>query len=135
MHLVRHHRIRHRATALVAVLALAGGGLAGCSKDAPDDTLKAFLAGWRAGDLSKVGFVGADGGKVSAPDVVTQLHDLSGDLAKQSLVLNPVGEAKVTGDIASSPIKLDWTLPGGVPWTYQSTVRMTKQNTDGWRIV
>nr|WP_296063893.1 penicillin-binding transpeptidase domain-containing protein [uncultured Actinoplanes sp.] len=135
MHLARQHRIRHRATALVAVLAMAGGGLAGCSKDTPDDTLKAFLAGWRAGDLSKVGFVGADGGKVAAADVVTQLHDLSGDLAKQSLVLTAVGDAKVTGDIASSPIKLDWTLPGGVPWSYQSTVRMTKQNTDGWRVV
>ena len=46
------------------------GGLAACSKDGPDDTLEAFLAGWRGGDLSKVGFVGADGGKVSANEVV-----------------------------------------------------------------
>ena len=129
------HRTRHRVAAIAAVLALAGAGLAGCSKDAPDDTVTAFLEGWRSGDLSKVGFVGADGGKVAANDVVTQLHDLSGDLAKQSLVLSVAGKSKVTGDIASTPIKLDWTLPGGIPWSYQSAVRSTKQGTDGWRIV
>ncbi|HEY0001865.1 MAG TPA: penicillin-binding transpeptidase domain-containing protein, partial [Actinoplanes sp.] len=64
-----------------------------------------------------------------------RLRELSGDLAKQSLVLSPAGESKVTGDIASSPIKLDWTLPGGVPWSYQSTVRLTKRNSKGWQVV
>jgi cell division protein FtsI/penicillin-binding protein 2 len=134
MRLARH-RTGFRAAATVAVLVLLGGGLAACSKDAPDDTVKSFLAGWRSGDLTKVGFVGADGGKVAANDVVKQLHDLSGDLAKQSLVLSVAGDSKVTGDIASTPIKLDWTLPGGVPWSYQSTVRSTKQGSDGWRVV
>jgi len=82
-----------------------------------------------------VGFVSADGSKISANDVVGQLKDLSGDLAKQSLVLTTVGDAKTTGDIASSTIKLDWTLPGGAPWSYNSTVRLTKQNSDGWQVV
>jgi cell division protein FtsI/penicillin-binding protein 2 len=134
MRLARH-RTRYRAAATVAALALVGGGLAGCSKDAPDDTVKAFLAGWRSGDLSKVGFVGADGGKVAANDVVKQLHDLSGDLAKQPPALTVTGDSKVTGDVATTPIKLDWTLPGGVAWSYQSTVRSTNQGSDGWRVV
>ncbi|MET0422583.1 MAG: penicillin-binding transpeptidase domain-containing protein [Actinoplanes sp.] len=110
-------------------------GLAGCSKPGPDDTLKDFLAGWRKGDLSAVGFIGADGSKIAATAVLDEIQKLSGDLTKQSLVLNAAGDAKTTGDIATSPIKLDWTLPGGVPWSYQSTVRLTKQDTDGWRVV
>src|SRR3712207_3728245 len=64
------YRYVRRATAAAATLALVAGGLTGCSSDGPDGTLDAFLAGWRVGDLSKVGFVGADGGKVAAPDVL-----------------------------------------------------------------
>src|SRR5512142_2725408 len=102
-----------RATAALATLALAGGLLAGCSKDGPDGTLKDFLTGWRSGDLHTVGFVGANGGSVAAADVVKQLHDLSGDLAKQSLVLSEASKIKTSGDLATGAIKLDWTLPGG----------------------
>ena len=131
----RRDLTRRRVTAVAAALTLVCGGLAACSKDGPDGTLKDFLAGWRSGNLSAVGFVGADGGKVSADAVVDQLHTLSGDLAKQSLVLTAVGSPKTTGDIASSAIKLDWTLPGGAAWSYQSTVRLTKQGSKGWRVV
>jgi cell division protein FtsI/penicillin-binding protein 2 len=133
-----HHRpqwSRHRAVAALATLALVAGSAAGCSTDGPEDTVKDFLTGWRSGDLRSVGFIAADGSKISASDVLDQLHDLSGDLARQSLVLTTAGETKTTGDIASSPIKLDWTLPGGVPWSYQSTVRLTKKGTKGWRVV
>jgi cell division protein FtsI/penicillin-binding protein 2 len=132
---LNRRRVATSAAAFVATLTLVAGGLAACSKDGPDGTVKDFLAGWRSGDLSKVGFIGADGSKVSAGDVVGQLHDLSGDLAKQSLVLTTVGDPKTTGDIASSKIKLDWTLPGGVAWSYDSTVRLTKQGSKGWRVV
>ncbi|WP_433297271.1 penicillin-binding transpeptidase domain-containing protein [Actinoplanes sp. CA-030573] len=124
-----------RTAAVLAALALVAGGLSACSKDGPDGTVKDFLAGWRSGDLSAVGFVSADGGKVSANEVVDQLKTLSGDLAKQPLVLTTVSDPKVTGDIASSTIKLDWTLPGGAPWSYNSTVRLTKQKSDGWRVI
>ncbi|MCU7724653.1 penicillin-binding transpeptidase domain-containing protein [Actinoplanes sp. KI2] len=126
---------RRRVTAVAASLTLVCGGLAACSKDGPDNTLKDFLTGWRSGNLGTVGFVTADGSKISATDVLAQLHTLSGDLAKQSLVLTAVGAPKTTGDISSSTIKLDWTLPGGVPWSYQSTVRLTKQGSKGWRVV
>jgi cell division protein FtsI/penicillin-binding protein 2 len=118
-----------------AAIVLLAGGVAACGKDGPADTLDDFLAGWRSGNLDKVGFVTADGSGIAARDVVDQLQSLSGDLAKSPLVLTREGEPKVTGDIASNAVKLDWTLPGGTAWSYESTVRMTKRNSDGWRVI
>ncbi|WP_250027408.1 penicillin-binding transpeptidase domain-containing protein [Paractinoplanes maris] len=111
------------------------GVLAGCSGDGPDGTLDDFLAGWRGGDLSKVGFVGADGGKIAASEVLQQIKTVSGDLAQQPLTVTAEGEPKTTGDDATSAVKLDWTLPGDAKWSYPSTVRLTKRNADGWRVV
>jgi cell division protein FtsI/penicillin-binding protein 2 len=129
------HRIGRRVIATLATLTLGGAGLAACSKDAPDGTLKAFLSGWKSGDLTKVGFLSSSGGKVAAEDVVKQLNDLSGGLAKQPLAVSEAGDPKTTGDNATGPIKVDWTLPGGTHWTYQSTVRLTKRNSDGWQVI
>ncbi|MFI5931456.1 penicillin-binding transpeptidase domain-containing protein [Actinoplanes sp. NPDC051494] len=129
------HRIR-RAVATLACLALAGGGVAACSgSDGPDDTVDAFLDGWKKADLSKVGFVTAAGAKISAADVTTQLKALSGDLGKTAPALSAPGDATETNDNASETIKVGWTLPGGATWTYDSTVRLTKQSSDGWQVV
>ncbi|MFI7546335.1 penicillin-binding transpeptidase domain-containing protein [Actinoplanes sp. NPDC049599] len=125
-----------RAMAVMAGLLLLTGGVAACSSsDGPDDTLTLFLKGWRTGDLSKTGFVTPDGAKISANDVFTQLQGLIGELKESSLVLSAQGEPKETGEIASAPVKLDWTLPGGTPWSYESTVRLTKRDSDGWRVI
>ena len=124
-----------RTVGVLAVTVLLGGGVTACGKDGPADTLDDFLAGWRSGNLDKVGFVSADGTKVAAGDVVDQLQSLTGDLAKVPLVVIPESKPKVTGEIASSAIKLDWTLPGGTPWSYKSTVRMTERGSDGWRVI
>jgi cell division protein FtsI/penicillin-binding protein 2 len=126
---------RRARAALVAMLLLTGGVAACSGSNSPDDTVANFLTGWRMGNLDKVGFVTAAGGKIAAADVVDQLQALSGDLAKSPLVLTEVGDAKVTGDIAAGTVKLDWTLPGGTPWSYQSAVRMTKRNSDGWQVI
>nr|WP_067505593.1 penicillin-binding transpeptidase domain-containing protein [Actinoplanes sp. TFC3] len=127
---------RSRIAATLTGLILAGSGLSACSgSDGPDDTVDAFLEGWRTANLSKVGFVTAAGSKISAEDVYKQLRELSGDLAKSTVLLATAGEAKENGENASEPIKLDWTLPGGASWSYQSTVRLTKHNTDGWKVV
>jgi cell division protein FtsI/penicillin-binding protein 2 len=130
----RFGRSRRTAAAL-ATLALLTGGVAACGKPGPADTLSDFLAGWRGGDLDKVGFVAPDGSKIAARDVVEQLHSLAGDLDKVPLVLTPQGKATESGEVASQAVKLDWTLPGGTPWSYTSTVRMTKRDSDGWRVV
>jgi cell division protein FtsI/penicillin-binding protein 2 len=121
---------------MLAAFLLFTGGLAGCSGSAgPEDTLNDFLTGWRAGNLDKVGFVTPIGGKVAAAEVVDQLRALSGDLAKSPLVLTSQGDPKVTGDIAAGTVKLDWTLPGGTPWSYRSAVRLTKRDSDGWKVI
>jgi cell division protein FtsI/penicillin-binding protein 2 len=129
------HRTGARAVAALATLTLAGGAPAACSKDAPDGTLKAFLTGWKSGDLHSVGFVSSSGGKVAAADVVKQIQTLSGGLAKQPLTVSEAGDPKTKGDNSTAPIKLDWTLPGGTHWTYQSTVRLTKQHSDKWIVI
>ena len=125
-----------QALAMLGGLLLLTGSVTGCSgSDGPDQTLDAFLKGWRDGNLSKVGFVTANAGAVSANDVSTELRALSGELTKSPLLISAQGKPKETGEIASVPVKLDWTLPGGVPWSYESTVRLTKRDTDGWRVV
>jgi len=129
-----HGRVTRTVGALAGIVLLAGG-VAACGKDGPSDTLDDFLSGWRSANLDKVGFVTADGSAISARDVVDQLQSLSGDLAKVPLVLKAQGKPKVTGEIASSPVKLDWTLPSGVPWSYETTVRLTQRGSGGWRVV
>ncbi|GAA3339947.1 penicillin-binding transpeptidase domain-containing protein [Amorphoplanes nipponensis] len=125
-----------RAMAVMAGLLLLTGGVAACSSsDGPGQTLDAFLKGWRNGDLSKTGFVTPDGAKISANDVFAQLQGLTGELKKSSLLVSALAKPKETGEIASAPVKLDWTLPGGTPWSYQSTVRLTKRDADGWRVI
>src|SRR4051812_11804279 len=127
-------RVRRVAGAVAAVVLFAGGVTA-CGNDGPADTLKDFLTGWRNGTLDKVGFVTADGSRISADTVLDQLQSLSGDLTRAPLVLTARGEPKKTGDIATSSVKLDWTLPGGAPWSYESTVRLTQRGGKGWQII
>ncbi|WP_442874934.1 penicillin-binding transpeptidase domain-containing protein [Actinoplanes sp. NBC_00393] len=124
---------RYRA-GLAALLLLTVGGLTGCSADPPEDTVKAFLDGWRNGNLNEVGFVTASGGKISADDVLTGIRELYGDLSQQPLELSVAGDSKTSGDVASTPITLKWTLPGGVNWSYPSTVRATKAG-DDWSVI
>jgi hypothetical protein len=124
------------ARVTLTALVLLSTGLAGCSgSDNPRSTLTDFLTGWRSGSLDRVGFVTAAGGKIAAAAVADQLQTLSGDLRQVPLVLTPEGDPTVTGDSAAATIKLDWTLPGGTPWSYQSAVRLTKRDSDGWRVV
>ena len=124
-----------RAAAVAASLILLGGSVAACGSDGPGDTLDTFLNGWKSGDLSKVGFVDAAGKSMKSAEVYAEITSLSGDLPLTTLVVSRVGETKETGEIASSPVKVDWTLPNGAPWSYESSVRMTKRNSDGWRVI
>ncbi|HEX8348232.1 MAG TPA: penicillin-binding transpeptidase domain-containing protein [Actinoplanes sp.] len=114
---------------------LASGMVACSSSDGPDRTVTAFLTGWRSGNLDKVGFVAPDGTTLPAAQVAEQIRTLSGELAKTPPEVKAQGEPKVTGEVASGPITVDWTLPGGTKWSYPSTIRLTKQNTDGWRVI
>ncbi|HWS36018.1 MAG TPA: penicillin-binding transpeptidase domain-containing protein [Actinoplanes sp.] len=128
--------MRRTTAGLAALLLLTTGGLAGCSTDPAGDTVDDFLKGWSGGgDLNSVGFVTAAGAKIPAADVSTQIKALYGDLADQALAVSTAGETTETGDNATTPITVKWTLPGGVEWSYPSTVRSTKAKSDGWQVV
>ncbi|GAA1632089.1 penicillin-binding transpeptidase domain-containing protein [Actinoplanes couchii] len=128
--------MRRTTAGLAALLLLTTGGLAGCSTEPPGDTVDAFLKGWTTGgDLNAVGFVTAAGGKIAAADVSTQIRELYGDLTGRPLAVSTAGDTKENGDNATTPITVKWTLPGNVEWSYPSTVRSTKANTDGWQVV
>ena len=81
-----------RAVGAGVVTVLLTGGLAACGQSGPADTLDAFLAGWRGGNLDKVGFVTPDGGRIAANAVVDQLQTLTGDLTRTPLVLKREGK-------------------------------------------
>ncbi|WIM95579.1 penicillin-binding transpeptidase domain-containing protein [Actinoplanes oblitus] len=127
--------MRRATVGLTTLLLLSTAGLAGCSEDEPQDTVVDFLNGWKSGDLSKVGFVTAAGGKIAAADVLTGIQGFYGDLKDQPLTVSVAGDPKVAGDIATTPIDVRWTLPGNVVWDYKSSVRMTKQSGDGWQVI
>jgi cell division protein FtsI/penicillin-binding protein 2 len=127
--------MRRASIGLTTLLVLVTSGLAGCSGDEPQDTVVDFLNGWKNGDLSKVGFVTAEGGKIAAADVLTGIKDFYGDLKDQPLDVSVAGDPVESGDIATTPINLRWTLPGSVIWEYKSSVRMTKRSGDGWQVI
>jgi cell division protein FtsI/penicillin-binding protein 2 len=127
--------MRRATIGLTTLLVLVTSGLAGCSEDEPQDTVVAFLNGWKNGDLSKVGFVTADGGKIASADVLTQIRGFYGDLKDQPLAVSVAGDPVEAGDVATTPVDLKWNLPGGVTWEYKSSVRMTKRSGDGWQVI
>ncbi|SCG14513.1 Cell division protein FtsI/penicillin-binding protein 2 [Micromonospora echinofusca] len=130
----RRNRLRP-ALALLAATALAGGALTACSGgDGPEREVDAFLVGWRSGDLQAVGFVDPTGAKVPAADVVRELKELSGELAAAPPTLTRRGEAKVTKDVATAVVKVEWALPGGTRWAYERPVRLTRGG-DEWRVI
>ncbi|WP_173076922.1 penicillin-binding transpeptidase domain-containing protein [Phytohabitans rumicis] len=125
-----------RSTYGVMSVVLAAGVLTACSSgDGPDKSVDAFLSGWRSGKLDAVGFVDPVGAKIPAADVTAQIRALSGELVDNPPALKRDGEPKVTEDIATSTVTVDWTLPGGAHWTYPTTVRMSKGKDDAWQVI
>jgi cell division protein FtsI/penicillin-binding protein 2 len=127
--------MKRRGPYLLACLALAAGGLAGCSGGGgPGKTLDAFLSGWRSGNLDQVGFVDPDGAGVAAGDVAAEIKSLSGELAKTPPKLTVSRDPKESKGVATAEVKVDWTLAGSVHWTYPTTVRLSKVD-KGWRVI
>jgi cell division protein FtsI/penicillin-binding protein 2 len=117
------------------VLLLPGAVAACSSSDGPAATVQAFLDGWKAGDLNAVGFIGTDGATYPAQQVLTAIRELSGELADTPPALKAQDtDPTMTGNIATAPITVGWTLPGGIPWSYASAVRLT-ENEEGWRVI
>ena len=129
--------IARRPIAAVAVLAalLGSGALAACSgQDGPDETLRAFLAGWRTGKLDAIGFASPSGQRVPAAQVSEEIRSLSGELKDSPPALAVTAEPKENGGSATGTVSVDWTLPGGAHWKYPTTVRLGKVK-EGWQIL
>ncbi|WP_406078455.1 penicillin-binding transpeptidase domain-containing protein [Micromonospora sp. NBC_00858] len=130
----RPNHARRRIAALTATL-VAAGLLAACSgDDGPQRSVDAFLAGWRSGDLQAVGLVDTTGAKVPAAEVSREIKELSGELAATPPTLTRRGEPKVTADIATVPIRVEWTLPGQTRWAYDREVRLVQGDDDQWQV-
>jgi len=126
--------MRRSYPSLALVLALTAVGLAACSGgDGPEDTVDAFLTGWKSGALSEVGFVRPDGQKVAAAEVATEIKGLSGELSTPEL--RREGDADVVENVATAKVSVDWPLPGGVRWSYPSTVRLSKGTDGEWAVI
>ena len=127
-------RSRRRAIAAALAALTLAASLTACSSSGPDDTVDAFLAGWRSGKLDAVGFVRTDGEKIAAGQVATELKSLSGELAQTPPALRRDGDVDEVKGAASAKVTVDWTLPGGGRWTYPTTVRMAKRDKD-WAVI
>ncbi|MBE1484700.1 penicillin-binding transpeptidase domain-containing protein [Plantactinospora soyae] len=128
--------VPRRIAGTVAGLLLATGTLVGCSdSDGPDRAVDAFLAGWRGGDLNKVGFRNPAGERVPANDVAAELKELTGELAKTPPALRREGEAKITEGAATVTVRVDWTLPGDTHWTYPSEIHLKRGKDDDWQVI
>ncbi|MFC4067749.1 penicillin-binding transpeptidase domain-containing protein [Actinoplanes subglobosus] len=127
--------MRRSPAGLAALLLAACCGLTACSSDPAEDSVKAFVDGWAGGKIGDVGFVTAAGGKIAASEVQSQINGLYGDLTGLPLTVTTAGATQEDGDNASTPITVKWTLPGGVEWSYGSTIRSTQAGKDGWSVV
>ncbi|MET7808174.1 penicillin-binding transpeptidase domain-containing protein [Micromonospora chersina] len=127
---------RRRVLAALAATVLAAGALTGCSgEDGPEQSVDAFLKGWRSGDLQAVGFIDPAGGKVAATDVAKELRSLAGELADTPPKLERIGDVKVEADIATARVRLTWPLPGGTTWAYENPVRLRRGADDQWQVI
>ncbi|SNY69770.1 penicillin-binding transpeptidase domain-containing protein [Paractinoplanes atraurantiacus] len=125
---------RRGVTALVA-LVLLGAGVAACGSGGAAGALDDFLTAWKGRDLTKAVFADTAGKPIEAATVNAELTKAAGDLPLGALRMIRTGVVTETGDDAEGAITMDWTLPGGVPWSYDSSVRLTRRGNDGWRVI
>nr|WTA66735.1 penicillin-binding transpeptidase domain-containing protein [Micromonospora sp. NBC_00855] len=125
-----------RLAAAVTTALLTAGVLVGCSgDDGPQRTVDAFLAGWRSGDLQAVGVIDPLGSKLPSADVSREIKELSGELAATPPTLTRRGEPKITKDIATTTVQVEWTLPGQTRWAYDREVRLAHGDDDQWQVI
>jgi cell division protein FtsI/penicillin-binding protein 2 len=121
------------AAATLAVVVLFVTGVIGSNREEEArEALGAFLDGWPTGELDQVAFVDAAGTPVPSADVAAEIPALSGELAEQPPELG-IANLALADDTATADITIDWPLPGGAVWSYDSPVRLVDDS--GWRVV
>ncbi|CCH20973.1 penicillin-binding transpeptidase domain-containing protein [Micromonospora lupini] len=131
-----HRPNRARRVAALTAALLTVGVLAACSgDDGPERSADAFLAGWRSGDLQAVAIVDTTGAKVPAAEVAKEIKELSGELASTPPTVTRQGEPKITKNVATTTIRVDWPLPGQAHWTYDRDLRLVQGDDDQWQVM
>ncbi|MET7426538.1 hypothetical protein [Dactylosporangium sp. NPDC005555] len=103
--------------------ALLVGALSGCTGDkAAEDPFAAFVAGWQRADLTGVRLRTPAGQPLAADAGRQVLADAEGDLAAKRPVLARHGTATVRKNDATTRVGVDWTLPDGRHWAYETTL-------------
>jgi cell division protein FtsI/penicillin-binding protein 2 len=120
------------AATLAAVVLYATGVIGSNREEEAREALTAFLDGWSTGALDQVAFVDATGDPVASPDVAAAIPALSGELAETPPALG-INDFALDDDEATADITVDWPLPGGATWSYESPVRLVDDS--GWRVV
>jgi cell division protein FtsI/penicillin-binding protein 2 len=131
-----HRPNRTRRVAALTASLLTAGLLAACSgDDGPEQSADAFLAGWRSGDLQAVALVDTTGAKLPAAEVSKEIKELSGELATTPPTLTRQGKPKITKNVATTTIRVDWSLPGQTHWTYDRELRLVQGGDDQWQVM
>jgi cell division protein FtsI/penicillin-binding protein 2 len=124
---------RKLLAALLSAALLTGGVTACSSDDGPQSVVDEFLAGWRSGNLDKVGLVKPAGDKLASSAVVEEIKALSGVFNQTTPTLTSkkvdVIESNATAEVAVSQ-----PLPDGAAWEYTTSFRLTKAK-DSWVVL
>ena len=125
------------AVAAVAVVAAGGAGVWWWRHDQAEQQadraaraeVTAYAAGWSQRSFGKTG---ADFTSPTATVQADFTRATSG-LGSGPVTVAP-GAVRRTGDRATSTLRVTWTLPGGVPWSYDVPVTVVKQNSGAWAV-
>lgn len=105
---------------LAAVLLI---GLAGCTDSRPEpDPFAAFVAGWQKADFTGVTLRTPAGQPLPADAARRLLADTEGDLGARRPAVTRHGAVTVRRDDAVARAGVDWTLPDGRHWAYETTL-------------
>ena len=126
---------RRRVATVAVVACTLAVALVGCSRGQdPQDTVTAFLDGWRSGNLDQVGFLDPQGNSVPAAKVAEEIKSLSGELADSPPTLRVTSKPKISEDLATAEITVSWPVGHEVFWEYQSQVQLLRVE-GTWRMV
>ncbi|MFI5909999.1 NTF2-like N-terminal transpeptidase domain-containing protein [Dactylosporangium sp. NPDC051541] len=111
---------------LLGALTLVAPLTAGCDGDdkpSPDDRFTALLDAWRKADFAGFGtLLTPQGRSLDAAAAKELLAGTEGDLSARRPTLTPHGKAKIQAADATLPVGVEWTLPDGRTWAYDTTL-------------
>ncbi len=120
---------------VAAIALLLAAVLVSCAKDpGPVPTLRAFLDGWRTGDLSAVTIESPSGEVLPGDRVLAEIDELAGDLDRRQVAWQSASVPLVEDGVATVTVNLEWTVVADAVWPFETTVLL--RQVDGvWRVI